>query len=307
VIKEAEACIYNKRAQQAAQQLGQTRIVGTEPPGGRTPTSPVHRPNTQEETRTNNPSPRVEVGGNNGPQLGQDKKQVRTASPDRSDQVISSTGEAMECERGDMERTLYSQQDPEMIGIPFRFGNQQGNCNPNSGQGRVERAGGTIGGLQSRNRRDNRMSNQSRGECMESEGRARGGEMVQVQVVMRPEIDLNRSNGSRSWSIGIGGAHMCVGHELQLAHEVRIEVTNYSSGSTLRGQVRGYNDMTMCAGWLINQGIRHSAMGSPLRSRFSNWLQRRTRSRANACYGHPNSCCVEACDGVCICGLGAPR
>jgi hypothetical protein len=29
--------------------------------------------------------------------------------------------------------------------------------------------------------------------------------------------------------------------------------------------------------------------------------------RANACYGHPNSCCAEACDGVCICGLGAPR
>jgi hypothetical protein len=28
---------------------------------------------------------------------------------------------------------------------------------------------------------------------------------------------------------------------------------------------------------------------------------------ANACYGHPNSCRAEACDGVCICGLGAPR
>jgi hypothetical protein len=28
---------------------------------------------------------------------------------------------------------------------------------------------------------------------------------------------------------------------------------------------------------------------------------------ANACYGHPNSCRAEACDGGCICGLGAPR
>jgi hypothetical protein len=34
---------------------------------------------------------------------------------------------------------------------------------------------------------------------------------------------------------------------------------------------------------------------------------KRFAGRANACYGHPNSCCVEACDGVCICGLGAPR
>jgi hypothetical protein len=29
--------------------------------------------------------------------------------------------------------------------------------------------------------------------------------------------------------------------------------------------------------------------------------------QANACYGHPNSCRVEACDGGCICGLGASR
>ena len=29
--------------------------------------------------------------------------------------------------------------------------------------------------------------------------------------------------------------------------------------------------------------------------------------RANACYGHPNSCRTKACDGGCICGLGAPR
>jgi hypothetical protein len=29
--------------------------------------------------------------------------------------------------------------------------------------------------------------------------------------------------------------------------------------------------------------------------------------QTNACYGHPNSCHAEACDGGCICGLGTPR
>jgi hypothetical protein len=122
---------------------------------------------------------------------------------------------------------------------------------------------------------------------LNSQGRGRGEsegsqlQVTQTQTRLWPVLDLNRPQGSRSWSMGRTSTSGRNEQDLQLISELRTEGAFFSSGTTIRSRVRGYRDMTSYSGWLASQGIRTNGPGPPLQPRFSNRLQRRTSSMAN--------------------------
>jgi hypothetical protein len=60
------------------------------------------------------------------------------------------------------------------------------------------------------------------------------GFIVQSMEGRRLEIELNRSNGTKSWSVGKDSTSTRAGHKLQVISEIFTEGTYYSVGSNRR-------------------------------------------------------------------------
>jgi hypothetical protein len=104
------------------------------------------------------------------------------------------------------------------------------------------------------------------------------GILMQVQDKNQPAIDLNKSHGSKSWSMGVVSTSIGIGQELQMVSELRTEGAYRSIGHPSCDRSRARHDLATYARWLASYGLRTNILGSPLRPRFSNRLQSRTIS-----------------------------